>query len=233
MSAFSLQRQHSTNGSKQPSDQKQQQQQPPQQQRRPHQVVLQRKRAVDRRARRAVGDRREVLREVGGARERQEEPRRERGRQLERGARLHQRVAREAELLELAVELAAPAREEEAAEAAGAVLEDPVDRGGGLALRAAQLADAFWGALGVGWCGCYVCLCVCYVAGRRSKRTPEGPLPLYPLEKALRTEWRPATPSAPSRHLVVNTPIAPPKKYCTPRQPMYDAYCGATDSGKP
>ncbi len=34
------------------------------------------------------------------------------------------------------------------------------------------------------------------------------------------TEWRPATPRLVSRHLVVKTLIAPPKKYCTPRQPM-------------
>lgn len=47
------------------------------------------------------------------------------------------------------------------------------------------------------------------------------------------TECLPATPRLVSRHLVVNTLMAPPKKYCTPLQPMYVAYCGATLSGKP
>jgi hypothetical protein len=34
------------------------------------------------------------------------------------------------------------------------------------------------------------------------------------------TECLPATPKLDSKHLVVNTLMAPPKKYCTPRQPM-------------
>jgi len=33
--------------------------------------------------------------------------------------------------------------------------------------------------------------------------------------------------------LVVKTDSAPPKKYCTPRQPMYSLYCGETDAGYP
>lgn len=45
----------------------------------------------------------------------------------------HEQVARQAELLQLAVQLAAPAGEQEAAEPPGAVLDHPVNGGSGLA----------------------------------------------------------------------------------------------------
>ena len=133
--------------------------------------------------------------------------------------RLHQHVARQPELLELAVELPAPASEQEAPKAAGAVLQHPVDGGGGLALRWSGRPGGRGAPVSAPW-----------------SLPPSGGMQTCPhriRRQRGRTEWRPATPSAPSRHFVVNTLIAPPKKYCTPRHPMYCAYCGATLSGKP
>jgi hypothetical protein len=150
---------------------------------------------------------------------------------------LHEQVSCKPELLQLTVQLTAPARKQETAQPPCTVLQHPVDGSSSLALQAGNRQQACRCSTSSAATACvWLVLCagrtllihvyadedaiiVVTVAATSAKACLKV-LTLLSAGLLGLTECLPATPKLDSKHLVVNTLMAPPKKYCTPRQPM-------------
>lgn len=142
----------------------------------------------------------------------------------------HQQVSSQPELLELTVQLTAPARKQEAAQPPSTVLEHPVDRSSSLTLqdtnRVGMTCSLNTLVAGSRLCWSMSGVCAVQQLGRQAWWQCAVASAGHPAAGGagrvgvLLTECLPATPRLVSRHLVVNTLMAPPKKYCTPLHPM-------------